>query len=57
MRGVDGSESDSKSRFSGMRSKESMVFLKSDKTELILNPVFGGNVTKHVKSRASIMTV
>jgi len=45
-----GSVGVSKSRLCEMRSKESIVFLKSDETELILNPVCEGNVTKTEKA-------
>ena len=45
------------SKPSGGKVKESRVFLKSDISELILNSVFGSNVTKTVKSRANIMTI
>ena len=46
-----------KSKASGIMLKESIVFLKSDIAELILNPACEGNVTKTVKSRANIRTV
>jgi len=46
-----------KSKASGIMLKESIVFLKSDIAEIILNPVCEGNVTKTVKSRANLITV
>ena len=41
------------SKASGIMLKESVVFLKSDIAELILNTVCEGYVTKSVKSRAN----
>ena len=41
------------SNASGIMLKESVVFLKSDIAELILNTVCEGYVTKSVKSRAN----
>ena len=45
-----------KSKASGIMMKESIVFLKSDIAELILNTVCEGYVTKSVKSRANRIT-
>ena len=46
-----------KAKASGIMLKESIVFLKSDISELILNTVCEGNVTKTVKSRVNLITM
>ena len=46
-----------KSKTSGIMLKESLVFLKSDIAELILNTACEGNVTKTVKSRSNLVTM
>ena len=46
-----------KSKASGIMLKESIVFLKSDIAELILNTVCEDNVRKSVKSRANLVTM
>jgi len=46
-----------KSKTSGIMLKESIVFLRSDIAELILNPVCESNVTKTVKSKANLITM
>jgi len=46
-----------KSKASGIMLKESIVFLKSEIAELILNTVWESNVTNIVKSRANLITM
>jgi len=46
-----------KSKTSGIMLKESIVFLRSDIAELILNLVCESNVTKTVKSKANLITM
>ena len=46
-----------KSKASGIMLKESIVFLKSEIAELILNTVWESNVTNTVKSRANLITM
>ena len=46
-----------KSKASGIMLKESIVFLKSEIAELMLNTVWESNVTNTVKSRANLITM